>query len=152
MDKEQQIVQTDYQKMQLLLDSFVRKFGSHKTVDLLQSIDGNTSITIDQSKKVQVLKEFIVAQCIAIFELDRHEFYTNETNEYRKARMACYKLFETYTKCSHAHIGRIFGGRSKRTIQHHCSKCTSFLLLYSDFIESYTLLEKITIEFLGKLN
>ena len=126
-------------------------FGSNKTVDLLECIDNNTSITVEQTKRIQVLKEFVVAQCIAIFDLDRHEFYTNETNDYRKARMACYKLFETYTKCTHAHIGRIFGGRSKRSIQHHCSKCNSFLHLYGEFIQNYGLLEKVTIEFIAKL-
>ena len=152
MNNEQKIVQTDYQKMQLLLDSFIRKFGSHKTVDLLESMDNNTSITIDESKKIQVLKEFVVAQCIAIYELDRDEFYTNETNDYRKARMVCYKLFETYTKCSHSHIGRIFGERSKRSIQHHCAKCSSYLELYADFIQNYRLLEKITVAFLAQLN
>lgn len=123
---------------------------------MLENLKRNTTVSLENIEDVTIIKDFIAAQAIAVFHLDIGEFYTNETTDYREARMICYNLLDVYTKCSHDQIGRIFNGRSKQSIQRYCQRCKEVYLslpqFYKGFCYKYELIEAITIQFLGKFN
>ncbi len=152
---ENQIIQpTNLQQLQVVLERVVGKLGMEKTVHLLESFDNNSSIDMGEKEKLKVITTFIISQCISIFNLEESEFYTSEIREYREARMISYHLIHTYTKCSYAKIGEVFG-RKKRNVLYFCQKCRELLSVpgfYREFVEKHKQLDKYTIEFIGKLN
>ena len=149
-----QVFFSDAQKIEQTLRSLVKKFGSEKVSKMLTTLDSNTSATFDQVERIDTIKEYLIAQAIVIFHLERDKFYTNETQDYREARMVCYNLMDVYTECSHAQIGRIFNGKSKQSIQRYCQRCKENYLsvpqFCQGFCDQYGQLEALLIEFIGK--
>ena len=145
---------TDIEQLQIVLERVVGKLGMKKTAQLLKSFDTNSSITMNEVEKVKLLTTFIVSQSIAVFNLEESEFHTSEIREYRDARMVCFHLLHTYTQCSYAKIGEIFG-RKKRNVLYFCQKCRELLSVpqfHRLLVEKHELLDKYTIEFIGKIN
>ena len=154
MDKHNKIVLNDMQRLQQVVNEVVNKVGIEKAVHLFEGIYKNTSITSDKIEKVKLINSFIIARCITIFDLKEDQFLTSDILEYRQARMACYYIIKSYTQLSYAKIGELFG-RKKRTIMYFHNKAVELLRVpqfYQRFYEKYQLLDKSTLEFIGKLN
>jgi chromosomal replication initiation ATPase DnaA len=154
MEENQNIPITAFQRLQQALEKVVNKVGVQKTTELLESFDHNSSITANEMGKVKLIKAYVVSHAIRIFSLEESDFYTSEIREYREARMACYYIIHTYTKCSYAKIGELFG-KKKRTILYYCQKCKGMVeepLFDREFAENYRQLDKCTIKFIGKIN
>ena len=152
MQTSHEIATTDFQQLNVVLDDLVKKFGVRRTVVLLKNVGSNTSLTINHVKKMESIKNYLVTKSIDIFHLERDEFYTNESADYRQARMACYHLFSVYTNCNQNNIGKVFNGRSKRSIQYFCLKCKECLEVpqfNTEFIEKYNRLDKSILAFIG---
>ena len=154
MHENQNIPETVFQRLQHSLERVVNKIGVQRTTELLESFDNNSSITSNEMGKVKLITAYVVSRAIQQFSLEESEFYTSDIREYREARMACYYIIYTYTKCSYAKIGELFG-RKKRNILYYCQKCRGLVeepMFDKEFAEKYRQLDKYTIEFLGKIN
>ncbi len=154
MDKNNDILLGDLQRLQEAVNNIVSKVGVEKAVHLFEGIYNNTALSVDKIEKVKYITGFIISQSIAIFNLQEDEFLTSEILEYRQARMACYHLIKQYTDISYAKIGEMFG-RKKRSIMYFHNKAKELLSVpqfYRGFSEKHQLLDKATLEFIGKLN
>ena len=154
MEENQNIPITAFQRLQESLERVVNKIGVQRTTELLESFDHNSSITANEMGKVKLIATYVVSQAIRIFSLEETKFYTSEIREYREARMACYNIIHTYTRCSYAKIGELFS-KKKRNVLYYCQKCKGLVeepLFDKQFAEKYRQLDKCTIEFIGKIN
>lgn len=154
MNESQHIPGFYVKELHTVLESVVGKIGMRKTVELLKSFESNSSIDLEAKKRVKLIQDFIITNCITIFNLDEQQFYTSEIREYREARMACFHVLHRYTDCSYAMIGELFG-RKKRTVLYFCQKCRELLSVpgfYRGFVDKYKQLDQCALEFIGKLN
>jgi len=154
MQENHNIPVTDFQRLQQSLERVVNRIGVQRTTELLESFDNNSSTTSNEPGKVKLITTYVISQSMLLFDVEESTFYTSDIREYREARMACYHLIHTYTKCSYAKIGELFG-RKKRNILYYCHKCRSLIedpQFDRAFAEKYRQLDKNTIEFIGKIN
>lgn len=145
---------TNFQKLQLALEQVVDKIGIQKTIVLLESFDTNSSVNDAEQVKVKLITSNTVTQSILHFDLIEKEFHTSTIKEYREARMVCYHIIHTYTDCSYAKIGELFGLK-KRNILYYCHKCKELLESlqgHKDFVDRYKAIEAHTIKFIGEIN
>ncbi|HEY9084054.1 MAG TPA: hypothetical protein VIN73_12020 [Vicingaceae bacterium] len=153
MEENQHIPIMTFQRLQQALERVINKIGVQKTTELLENFDNNSSITASEMGKVKLISAYVVSLSIQLFSLEESEFYTSDIREYREARMACYYIIYTYTKCSYAKIGELFG-KNKRGILYYCQKCKDLIetpFFDKEFAEKYRQLDKSTIAFIGKL-
>ena len=143
----------NYSTLQEQLDVVIGKIGLCRTIQLVGSFIDNSSITVDETEKFKLISRYIIAQSIEVFDLKSDEFYTNKIQEYKDARMACFRLLRTYTDCSYAKIGEAFG-QKKRNIIYYYQKCEDMLSVpnfYLVFVGRYKELEQRVIQFIAKL-
>lgn len=146
-------IPTDYTTLQQKLDLVIGKIGLCRTIQLIGSFIDNSSITVDKTEKFKLISRYIIAQSIEVFDLKSDDFYTNKIQEYRDARMSCFRLLRTYTDCSYAKIGEEFG-QKKRNIIYYYQKCEETLSVpdfYPVFVQRYKELEQRVISFIAKL-
>ena len=144
----------NYHDLQQSIDTLIGKFGLHKTIEVIDSLSGNTELQSKDSEKVKLLLVFIISQAIEVFNLKEEHFYSSAVQEYREARMVCYYLLKKYTDTSYAKIGENFN-QSKRAILYNYHKCDEILSIpqfYKALVEKFKTLENNTINFIAKLN
>lgn len=142
----------NYHTLQTSIDEVVGKIGLARTIRLLSSFIKNSSIESSESEKLKLITTYIIAQAIAIFDLEEDQFYSSKIPEYREARMGCFYLLKKYTHCSHARIGERFG-LTKRNVLYYIQKCDEMLSIpqfYKGFIHKFEQLDNRTVEFLSK--
>ncbi|MBQ21696.1 MAG: hypothetical protein CMD31_13155 [Flavobacteriales bacterium] len=153
MEENKHIPIMALERLQQALEGVINNIGIEKTTELLESFNNNSSITASEMGKVKLIATYVSSQAIRLFSLEESKFYTSDIREYREARMACYHILYTYTKCSYAKIGELFG-KNKRGILYYCQKCKELVeapFFDKEFAEKYQQLDKYTIEFIGKL-
>jgi len=145
---------TNYSTLQEKLDVVIGRIGLCRTIQLIGSFIDNSSISVDETEKFKLITRYIIAQSIEVFDLRSDEFYTNKIQEYRDARMACFRLLRAYTNCSYAKIGEEFD-QKKRNIIYYCQKCEDTLSVpsfYPVFVGRFKQLEQRVIQFIAKLS
>ncbi|MFY0689126.1 MAG: hypothetical protein JXQ90_18295 [Cyclobacteriaceae bacterium] len=157
MSKSSQANQTskelNYSDFQKKVDAVVGKLGLHNAAFLLDSFIDNTSVSMQETQRLEIVSRFLIMEGIKVFELQEKLFFTSGIQEYREARMACYHLIKKYTGASHAKIAEDFG-LTKRNVLYSCEKCKERLSVsyfYENFCQKYDLLEKRIIHFISKL-
>jgi hypothetical protein len=143
----------NYTDLQNCVDALVGKFGLEKSVEIINSFSNNTKIGRKEVRKLKLIKDYIIAETILIFDLDEQNFFQSEVTEYREARMACYHLLNKYTENSHSKIAQTFGKKRGSAFYfiHKCNEILSMPQFYRSFIEKYRGLESSTIHFISKL-
>ena len=142
-----------YTDLQRSVDELVGRFGLAKSVEIINSFSKNTRIGKRAAHKLKLIKDYIFAEAILVFDLQEQHFFTSEFREYREARMACYHLLDKYTKNSHATIAEAFGKKRGSAFYyiHKCDEILSIPQYYRAFTDKYKLLESSTIDFIAKL-
>ena len=143
----------NYADLQQSVDELVGKFGLEKSVEIINSFSRNSRIGRSEIRKLKLIKDYIIAETILIFDLDEKNFFNSEIREYREARMACYHLLNKYTENSHSKIAETFGKKRGSALYfiHKCNNILSIPQFYPSFIEKYRGLESSTIHFISKL-
>lgn len=141
----------DYQELQENIDYVLGKIGLKNTIYLLGCFVDATQIPIHETQKLKITSQYVIIQCIEVFELEESEFFTSGIREYREARMACFHLIRKYSGASHAKIGEHLG-LTKRNILYACEKCEERLSVYKSFRQKYEVIERSVIHFISKLN
>ena len=108
----------NYTDLQKSVDQLVGRFGLETSVEIINSFSENTRIGGKASRKLKLIKDYIISEAISIFDLDERKFFASRVTEYREARMACYYLLDKYTKNSHARIAEVFG-RKRGSAYHY---------------------------------
>ncbi len=142
-----------YADLQRGIDELVGRHGLAKAVQIVRHFSGNTRLPVSKNHRLKLIKEYIVSQCIDVFDLDASLFNTSTVREYREARMACYHLLKKFTGSSYAQIGQHFGWRM-HTVYYFCQKCDEILSIpqyYKSFTDRYRSLEGSTLYFLSSL-
>ncbi|GAA0892606.1 hypothetical protein GCM10009122_22850 [Fulvivirga kasyanovii] len=145
---------SSYMLLQKSLDKVLGKIGVDNTIELLESFIDNSSMETHDMEKTTLITQYIITCSIAVFNLDREQFYSSTVREYREARMVTYYLLRKYTEGSFRKIGELFN-QKKRNIIYFCRKCADMLSIpqYNEtFNERYITIEKQTIAFISKLN
>ena len=144
----------DYKELQRNIDLVIGKIGLQNTIFLLTNFINATSIPVHETQRLQMVSQYLITECIKVFELNDRMFFTSGIREYREARMACYHLLKKYTGASYSKIAEDFG-LTKRNVLYNCTKCDERLSVpfyYQSFQEKYDALEKCIIHFISKLN
>ncbi len=143
----------DYTDLQERVDALVGKFGLEKAVEIIDSFSKNANSSQKHHRKLKLIKDYIIAETIIVFDLDENEFFTSELIDYREARMACYHLLDKYTQNSHAKIAAIFGKKRNSALYfiHKCKNILSIAHCYPNFTEKYKAVENSTIHFITNL-
>ena len=143
----------NYADLQKSVDELVGKFGLEKSVEIINSFSRNSEIGRKEIRKLKLVKDYIIAETILIFDLDEKKFFASEIREYREARMACYHLLNKYTENSHSKIAETFGKKRGSALYfiHKCNSILSIPQFYPSFVEHYKSLESSTIHFISKL-
>lgn len=144
----------DYKDLQRTIDVVIGKIGLQNTIFLLTNFINATSIPVHQTQRLQMVSQYLITECIQLFELNDKTFFTSGIREYREARMACYHLLKKYTGASYSKIAEDFG-LTKRNVLYNYRKCDERLSVpyyYPSFLEKYDALEKRIIHFISKLN
>lgn len=143
----------NYADLQKSVDELVGKHGLEKAVHIIRHFSSNAKIPVADSHRLKLITDYIISQCITLFDLDAKQFNSCTIREYREARMACYHLLKKYTDCSYSRIGQRFGWKL-HTVFYFCQKCDEILSLpqfYKSFADKYSSLEGNTINFISKL-
>ena len=143
----------NYVDLQKSIDELVGKHGLEKAVHIIQHFSRNAKIPVSKNHRLKLITEYIVSQCIEVFDLEAGKFNTCTVREYREARMACYHLLKKFTGSSYARIGQRFGWKL-HTVYYFCQKCDEILSIpqfYKSFADKYSSLEGSTISFISKL-
>ncbi len=143
----------NYADLQNCVDELVGKFGLEKSVEIINSFSNNTRIGRKEIRKLKLIKDYIIAETILIFDLDEKKFFNSEIREYREARMACYHLLSKYTENSHSKIAETFDKKRGSALYfiHKCNSILSIPQFHRAFKEKYDGLESSTIHFISKL-
>ena len=145
-----------YNDLQLRFDWFVGKYGLERAIQILDNFLNNQKIEVkDDMHRLQLLTDYVISQCITIFDLKADEFRTSSIPEYRQARMACYHLMKEYTDASYARIAERFD-RPLHSVFRYCKICTGILAVpnyigHKPFVSKYTTLENCIINFISNL-
>ncbi|MGB3468500.1 MAG: hypothetical protein WBA74_24660 [Cyclobacteriaceae bacterium] len=136
------------------IDSTIAKFGLTQTMGILDSLLRDEQQGTDPVYKLDLVAEFLVANCSMVFQLDKYQFFTCSIKEYRDARMIFYALCKRFTGCTAQFIAENIGV-TKRTIDYHNKACKERLctpMSYTEFVDSYEKIEQSTILFLTQLS
>ena len=143
-----------YITLQQSLDRVIEKLGILKTISLLDSFVGKTTIGQGDDKKNKIISQYLIGAAIKEFDLQEELFYVSDVREYRDARMCCFHLLRKYTQDTLPKIGLTFQ-RSERSVEYGCTKVSERLTLskgYVKFVSTYKAIEIKLIEFIGKIN
>lgn len=135
------------------VNGLVQTFGVKGSNLILYTLIKNVKIPVADDHRLKLITDYIISQCISLFDLDATQFNSCTIREYREARMACYHLLKKYTGSSYARIGQRFGWKF-HTIFYFCQKCDEILSLpqfYKSFTDKYNSLEGSTINFISQL-
>lgn len=145
---------SDYSEFQESLDKVIAKIGLRRAKILLDSFIDNTSISQDETHKIQMVTQYLVSNAIRLYGLAEENFLTSTVLEYRDARMTCFHLLRKYTSDSLPKIGLGFRC-SSRVVGYGCEVTEDRLSLpkaNARFVANYTQLESKLIDFIGKIN
>lgn len=142
-----------YSDLQHSVDALVGRFGLETTVEIINHFSRSTRIGGKKMRRLKLLRDFIISETIAIFDLDEQQFFTSEVTEYRSGRMVCYHLLDKYTHTSHARIAEVFG-KKRGSAWYFINKCNEILTIpqyYPGFVQKYKAVESSTIHFMTTL-
>lgn len=142
-----------YADLQQSVDELLGRHGLEKTVEILRHFSQEVRMPVNRNHKLRLIKEYIIAQCIEVFDLEETKFNRSTVREYREARMACYHLLKKFTGASYSLIAEQFGWRL-HTVYYFCQKCDEILSIpqfYKPFTDRYRSLEDSTIQFISSL-
>jgi len=145
---------TTYITLQQSMDRVVEKLGILKTISLLDSFIGKTTIGQGEHKKNKIISQYLIDAAIKEFDLQEELFYVSHVREYRDARMCCFHLLRKYTQDTLPKIGLTFQC-SERSVEYGCTKVSERLSLpqgYTKFVSTYKTIEIRLLEFIGKIN
>jgi len=146
--------ETNYITLQLTIDKVVGQLGILKTISLLESFVGKTTIGQGEHKKNKIISQYLVGAAIKEFDLHEELFYVSHVREYRDARMCCFHLLRKYTQDTLPKIGLTFQC-SERSVEYGCTKVSERLAHpkgYVKFVSAYQAIEIKLLEFIGKIN
>ncbi len=132
------------------------KVGVEGAARILENFMASTQKPIKMKLKIKLIRDYICAEAIGLFDLKEVSFLTSEVTEYRDARMACYHLIHSFTDESHAKIGESFN-RDRDSVGYFLRKCDEILESphYAGnrgFINKYDSLKRSAIGFIATLN
>ena len=144
----------DYGSLQNSIDQVVGKIGLQRTIFLLNSFITNTSVSHNETEKMQMLTRYLVNEAIQAFNLDTGMFYVCGERSYRDARMCCFHLLRKYTDYTFSKIGLTMHC-SERAVMYGSTVAEQRLGVTKGnhvFNSRYSLLESKLIEFISKVN
>ena len=144
----------DYGKLQNQIDLVIGKIGLKNTLFLLEGVLDSSGIPVTENQQFQLISQYLITECIKVFELKEQLFFTSSIQEYREARMISFHLLKKYSEASYAKIGENLG-LTKRTVLYNHNKCAERLSVpfyYKVFVNKYETLEKCLLLFISKLN
>lgn len=142
----------NYSDLQKSIDNLIGKFGLEQTIYIIETFSDNTGGNIEM-RKLELIRDYIIGECIQIFNVNKKLFFKSECQKHREARMACYHLLDQYTQSSHSEIAKLLG-RKRGSAIYFIQKCKERLSMpdnYRVFITKYKALEGNIICFIAKL-
>ena len=148
------VVLGDFQELQVLVNELVKIYGVTNTIHMLKGMCNDNQQSTSKRGKVKFIVNFILAQSIALFDLNEEKFKTSNVLEYRQARMASIHLIKKYTDLTFSRIAEKFDSNERRVMyaKNKAEDMLSIPQYHQEFTERYNILEKATIEFIAKMN
>ena len=136
------------------LSEVIGTLGFEQTISLLERLMGNVQTAYADSSRIQLITDYLHAQCLQVYALREEDFFEGASLEYREGRMACYHLLRKYTQCSFDQVAACFGV-TKRQVMYGCRKFEDYQSvahLKPPALVPYTRLEADLIQFLTHLH
>lgn len=142
-----------YVDLQRSIDALVGRHGLERAIHIIEHFSRGAKIPVSKNHRIKLITDYIVSQCIDIFDVDAASFHTSTVAEYREARMACYHLIKKLTDISYGRIAERFGWplHTVYYFYHKCDEMLSIPQFYKSFAEKYNSLEQSAIGFISQL-
>lgn len=135
---------TPLQRISSGIDALIKKHGSEKTADFIETISKNHSLDFD---KVNIeLPKFILSEIITNFKVRYLLFQTCDHQRYKRARMSCFYFYRIYCNYSLLDIKNKFPKIKERTrsyVSKNISKVSEVIKMPSIDKEHYRLHMKV---------